>query len=66
MEDIELLGFIAKGASGAVYRGRWGGMLCAVKRFPPSWVRPTILLLSRRGRSLYQQLPVVLTPTPTQ
>jgi tRNA A-37 threonylcarbamoyl transferase component Bud32 len=34
-EDIELLGFIAKGASGSVFSCRWNGMRCAVKRFAP-------------------------------
>jgi hypothetical protein len=32
-EDIVLFGFIARGASGAVYRAKWNGMKCTVKRF---------------------------------
>ena len=33
LADIELFGFLAKGASGSVYSARWNGMKCAVKRF---------------------------------
>ena len=28
-----LFGFIVRGASGAVYRAKWNGMKCTVKRF---------------------------------
>lgn len=35
LADITFHDFIAKGASGSVYRAVWQGMRCAVKRFSP-------------------------------
>ena len=32
--EIETVSYIAKGTSGAVYKARWRGMDCAVKKFP--------------------------------
>ena len=32
-DDIEKVGYIAKGASGSVYKAKWQGMWCAVKVF---------------------------------
>ena len=42
-DDIQKVAYIAKGASGAVYKAKWQGMFCAVKVFEGKCSNPDVL-----------------------
>ena len=42
-DEIQKVEYIAKGASGAVYKARWQGMFCAVKVFERKYSEPDVL-----------------------
>ncbi|MDA8532035.1 protein kinase [bacterium] len=42
-DDIQKVAYIAKGASGAVYKAKWQGMFCAVKVFEGQYSDPDVL-----------------------
>ena len=55
-EEIEFGGYISKGVTGSVYRAKYHGMQCAVKRFSPQGDDEEILFQFRNEVHLLRNL----------